>query len=169
MRRPRMRFFARSSSVKPRRVRVQWRSMSSHAGPAVAIAIAVAACGGGGPDEPPECIDPADPAISTACAPLYPPTFDNIYTMTIALKCQGSSCHSARGDRGDLTMSTIDGAYTELLQADLMRVVAGDVSCSEVAIRITSTRAGIKMPPGISLSPAEQCSILQWIENGAQR
>jgi hypothetical protein len=135
---------------------------------ALALALATAACGH--EESPPlECIDPATPALDTSCMPLYQPTFDNIYTMTIAPKCVGSGCHSDGGNRGGLGMSSIDGAYADLMDADQMRVVPGDPACSEMIIRTTATDPSIKMPPGVSLLPAEKCALVQWVANGAAR
>ena len=135
---------------------------------AAALALATGACGG--EESPPlECIDPATPALDTSCMPLYTPTFANIHANTLVPKCVGSGCHSNGGNRGGLSMSTIDGAYADLLDAEQMRVVPGDPSCSEMIIRTTATDASIKMPPGVSLLAAEKCVLVQWVANGAPR
>jgi hypothetical protein len=134
----------------------------------VALALASGACGPGEEDPPLECIDPATPALDTSCMPLYPPTFDNIYNMTLRPKCVGSGCHGG-GGQGGLGMSTIDGAYAELLEAEQLRVVPGDPACSEMIIRTTASEQAIKMPPGVSLLAAEKCALVQWVANGALR
>jgi hypothetical protein len=143
--------------------------MSSRA--VLLAAIAVAGCGPGGEDPPLDCIDPMTPAISTTCAPLYVPTFDNVYTMTLAPKCAGTgaACHSASGNKGEMTLSSIDRAYEELLEPEQTRVVPGDPACSEMIIRTTASDQSIKMPPGTSLSMPEKCALVQWVANGAQR
>jgi hypothetical protein len=135
-----------------------------------ALALAAVACGPGGEDPPLECIDPATPALDTSCMPLYEPTFANIHAMTLAPKCAGtgSGCHAGGGQAG-LGMSSIEGAYADLLEPEQMRVVPGDPACSEMIIRTTATEQAIKMPPGVSLLPAEKCSLVQWVANGALR
>lgn len=134
-------------------------------GAPVVLAWAVAACGGGDPDL--EC----DTQVTAACAPLYPPTFDNVYTMTLAPHCGSGarSCHSDAGKKGGMTFATIDDAYAALTAAGQDRVIAGDPACSIMIIRTNTTRPTIQMPPGSQLGAAERCSLVQWVAGGALR
>jgi hypothetical protein len=111
--------------------------------------------------------------ISTECAPLYAPTFDQIYARTLAPTCAqpGMDCHGSAGVQGGLFFTTPDSAYSLLLgHADgHARVIPNDPACSILVERIEASDASRLMPPGAPLSPAEQCSIIQWISQGAQR
>jgi hypothetical protein len=129
----------------------------------VATALPVlAACPG--PAEPPACttLDTIDPAT---CAPLYPPTYANVYAQTIARSCGGnrSACHSASG-RSNMSLTDASTAYTSLLDG---RVMPADAPCSELVVRVTGVGEDYQMPKGSALSAAEQCAIAQWVANGA--
>jgi hypothetical protein len=129
------------------------------------VALVVGGCGG---DDPPlEC----NTQVSAACAPLYPPTFENVYSMTLVPKCGSGarSCHSDSGMKGGMTFSTIDNAYAALLEPGQDRVIPGDPSCSVMIIRTHSLDFSIKMPPGSSLQAPELCALVQWVANGAER
>lgn len=116
-----------------------------------------------------------DPCIeaSVECTPLYEPTFDEIFTRTLAPSCgvEGSSCHSADGARAGLIFEDPDQAYDLLLgqSGSEPRVIPGDADCSVLSVRVSSSNLGRQMPPGEPLSSGEQCAIIQWIANGAQR
>lgn len=131
---------------------------------AVAVLAAGApACGGGH-----ECVD-----VDLACDPLYPPTFDNVFTTTLLPKCgaEGNACHSIEGHRNGLVFADIDDAYDELLglTEDGARLVPSDASCSEMIMRISATDPDYLMPPGQPLSPEERCALTLWVANGAER
>lgn len=105
----------------------------------------------------------------TACTPLYPPTFDNIYARTLEPSCgvSGSSCHSSDGAKAGLVFADPDDAYAALLDG---RVEPDDPSCSLLVKRIESTDRGFKMPPGSrEMADGERCAIEQWIADGAAR
>ena len=126
------------------------------------VCVAAAGC----PSEPP----PACKMVDTACTNLgYQPTFPNVYTETIAKSCgtDKSSCHSAAGRAGGLSMATQDEAYDNLLQ--LGRVKPGDPSCSEMIVRTDSPGKDYQMPPGDPLTPEERCAIIHWVQMGAMR
>lgn len=129
------------------------------------VALVVGACGG--EDPPLEC----NTQVTTACAPLYPPTFENVYTMTLRPHCGAGarSCHSDSGMKGGMSFDTIDGAYDALLEPGQDRVIPSDPACSVMIIRTHATDFSIKMPPGSSLPAAELCALVQWVANGAER
>jgi len=140
-------------------VRLMWPTAT------LALALVVSACGGGTP--PLEC----NTEVTETCATLYPPTFDNVYTMTLAPHCGSGarSCHSDAGMKGGMTFSTIDNAYASLLEPGRDRVIPGDPMCSVMIIRTHSPDFSVKMPPGSSLPAAEQCALVQWVAQGALR
>jgi hypothetical protein len=111
-----------------------------------------------------ECV-----TVSTACDPLYAPTFDEVHARTLVTSCAtaGAACHGAEGGRGGLVLSDREGAYGALVEAG--RVVSGDPGCSELVARLVSTDPDVQMPPGAPLSDAERCAIVQWIADGAAR
>ena len=84
----------------------------------------------------------------------------------IASCAVGSTCHSAAGDRGGLTLTSAQGAYDELVGEE--RVIPGDAGCSDMIQRILSD-GDDAMPPGSPLSEAERCALIQWVANGAER
>lgn len=115
------------------------------------------------------------PELDRACTPLYEPTFDMIYENRIGATCgsaqTGGSCHGAAGKMGGLDMSSAELAYDHLLGIadDRARVKPGDPECSELMRRLESKDASYAMPPGAPLSAAERCSIMLWIDRGAER
>jgi len=123
--------------------------------------LAVAPPAGCTNDPPPSCI-----TVDTTCAPLYAPTFDNVYTMTLQNTCgsQRSSCHSAAGKQGGMSFEDPQHAYTALLAG---RVMPGNPGCSKMVVRTSSPGASYQMPPGDPLSPPERCALIQWIAAGA--
>jgi cytochrome c551/c552 len=112
-------------------------------------------------DPPPACI-----AVEPTCAPLYEPTFDNVYTHTLRDTCGSmlSSCHSAAGKQGGMSFEDEAHAYAALLGG---RVVPGNPGCSKMIVRTDSPGAGYQMPPGDPLSEPERCALIQWVLAGA--
>lgn len=133
----------------------------------IALATALLGCTKSDPSD--GCVD----GLSTQCSPLYPPTFDDIYTRTLHPTCaqEGSSCHSSQGMMGGLVFEDEDTAYDLLLgRVDgRARVEPGDPSCSLIVEHLESTDPSFVMPPGAPLSDAEKCAFIQWIAMGAQR
>lgn len=123
---------------------------------------ALAGCPGS--EQPPMCI-----TVDTNCAPLYTPTFTNVYANTLRTSCgsTNNSCHSAAGAQGGLSFADEQTAYDGLMRAG--RVVAGDPGCSEMIVRTGSPGTDYEMPPGTPLSAPTQCALIQWVANGAQR
>jgi hypothetical protein len=118
-------------------------------------ALFAAACGD-------QCVTP-QPA---SCAPLYQPTFDNVYTMTLNKTCAqpGTDCHAVASPTNKmLVFENVDLAYMELMS----RVKTGDPSCSLLVERLEKQPY---MPPGDQPLPAaERCAIESWIRMGAAR
>ena len=109
-------------------------------------ALAITSCTN---DTPPACVGSA----SATCSPLYtPPTFDNVYNMTIQNSCgsQRASCHTAGGASG-LSMADEATAYANLIGRNY--VEPGDAACSEMIVRITSVGAAYQMPQGPCEAP----------------
>lgn len=132
---------------------------------AAPLAIFAAACG---PAPSASCVEGLDTAT---CKPLYDPTFDNVYSHTLAKTCalSGSSCHAPEGGMGGLALDSADSAYEQLTSGKSPRVIGGDAPCSLLVERIESEDEGTQMPPGSPLSDPERCAIEQWIQNGAKR
>lgn len=116
----------------------------------------------GCPDDELVCVE-----VDLSCAPLYPPTWENVVQTTLVPKCGTGNgvCHSATGHRGGLVLSDPSTAHANLLNGGYL--VPGDVSCSELTQRIFSTSSSLVMPRGAPLPPAERCSIAQWVAAGA--
>jgi len=114
-----------------------------------------------GEDTPPACV-----TVDTSCAPLYTPTFDNVYAMTLEPGCGSdrASCHSATGRKGNLSFADAATAHRELLDG---RVTPGDAACSELIVRTHSPGTAYEMPPGSPLPPAARCALVQWVQAGA--
>lgn len=112
-------------------------------------------------DPPPACI-----TVDTTCAPLYAPTFDNIYAMTLRDTCgsQRVSCHSAASRSGGMSFEDQAHAFDALRSG---RVMPGDPACSKMIVRTDSPGASYQMPPGDPLSAAERCVLIQWVLAGA--
>jgi hypothetical protein len=127
------------------------------------LLLVVCVLAAGCPSEPP----PACKMINTDCAEGYVPTFPNVYNNTIKGSCgtDDSSCHSASGRAGGLSMATMDEAFANLHQLGLVK--AGDASCSEMIVRTDSPGTDYQMPPGDPLSPEERCALIKWVQMGA--
>jgi hypothetical protein len=110
--------------------------------------------------------------LDLTCAPLYDPTFDQVYTRTLKPTCalSGASCHASEGAMGGLVFADADSAYAALLGEGgaKPRVLAGDAACSLLIERLDATSAKV-MPPGAPLADAERCAVARWIQNGAKR
>lgn len=116
-------------------------------------------------EEPPTCTTPP-PA---SCAPLYEPTFTQIFTRTLQPSCglSGSSCHADDGRQGGLVFVREQESYDLLVAKGKVR--PGDPSCSDLMVRLLSSDPFARMPPGKALDPGAQCAIRLWIEAGAKR
>jgi hypothetical protein len=127
----------------------------------LAAALAASPLAGCTQDPPPPCV-----TVNTSCAPLYQPTFDNIYTMTLRDTCGSAraSCHSAAGRSGGMSFEDESHAYAALLAG---RVAPGDPGCSKIVVRTSSPGAPYQMPPGDPLGEAERCALIQWVQAGA--
>jgi hypothetical protein len=128
------------------------------------LALACALGGFPGEDQPPMCI-----TVDTSCAPLYTPTFTNVYNMTLRTSCgsTNNSCHSASGAQGGLSFADEQTAFDGLMRGG--RVAPGDPGCSEMIVRTSSPGTDYEMPPGSPLSEPTRCALIQWVANGAQR
>jgi hypothetical protein len=126
------------------------------------VALAVLSLAGC-PAQPPACTT----VDTTTCQELYEPTWDNVYSMTIAVSCGSdrSACHSDSGRSGGMTFANKDTSYTELL--DGRRVKPGDPGCSLMVVRIEGVGTDYQMPQGDPLSAPERCAIAKWVEAGA--
>lgn len=104
-----------------------------------------------------------------SCAPLYTPTFHELFTRTLAPTCglPGSSCHGSDGRQHGLAFVDEQEAYDLLTSKGLVH--AGDPACSEMMFRVMSSDPNENMPPGKALDPGAKCVIRQWIANGAKR
>ncbi len=110
--------------------------------------------------------------VEPTCAPLYEPTYTNVFTMTLEPKCSVSNaCHAGPAPRAGLDLSDPDAAYDGLTGGADPLVVPGDGSCSVMVQRVGSTASSLQMPPGNDgrLSDAEVCALQRWIEDGALR
>jgi hypothetical protein len=138
---------------------------------AVASASSVVACG----DDPAPasvraCADVAAAKASPSCTPLYEPTYANVFDKTLKPTCakSGVSCHASTGRQGGLAFDDADESHKLLLETT-QAVRAGDPACSALVGRIVASDGKVRMPPGRSLEPSEQCSVIQWIASGAKR
>lgn len=135
------------------------------------------ACQGGGDGDdagPPACVE----FDAAACTPQFPAEFDRLFDEVLLPICgvQGGACHGnadAAGAPGGLVLDTDrDASHTRLVQAREPGpfVVAGDVACSPLAVRVNTDDPLYLMPPGESgLSPGQACALAQWIDAGAMR
>jgi len=125
------------------------------------VAVLAAGLTAGCTDSPPACI-----TVDTSCAPLYAPTFDNVYTMTLQNTCgsQRASCHSAVGLQGGMSFQDPQHAYAALLAG---RVMPGNPGCSLMIVLTDSPGASYQMPPGDPLTEPERCALIQWVLAGA--
>jgi hypothetical protein len=124
------------------------------------LAVLSAALAGCPDSGPPSCV-----TVETSCMPLYEPTFENVYNMTLRSGCGGGldACHSAIG-RGKMSLADPVAAHASLLDG---RVEPGDPGCSEVIVRTDAPGEDYQMPPGVTLGAAERCSLILWVQAGA--
>lgn len=122
----------------------------------LAALVLLAACG----DPELTCVE-----VDLSCAPLYPPSWDNVLANTLIPSCGTGNgvCHSSTGARGGLVLDQPATARAALARY----VTPGDVACSEVTMRIFSTEPSLRMPRGGQLPAAEACAIAQWVAAGA--
>lgn len=129
------------------------------------LGLGSAACGGDATEAA------GDPACSDAgiesCTPLYPPTFDEIYTRRLAPTCAAAAACHGPGGQSRLAFGTADEAYAALV--DDGRVVPGAAACGALVERLTTAEPTEMMPPGAPLSSDELCAIRAWIAGGAGR
>ena len=112
----------------------------------------------------------------TQCAPLYPPTYRNVFERTFVPGCAANSgaCHkdsNALGAQANgLAFADAEASYDILVNhgSPAAFVTPGDGLCSPLLERLDSGDASLLMPPGAPLDPREQCSIARWIDNGAE-
>lgn len=125
--------------------------------------LAAAVLLGGCPSDPPPACTTV--AIDPSCAPLYTPTYANVYERTLKTGCGGNrnSCHSANG-AGEISFADSASAYAELLDG---RVSPGDPACSELIVRTHGLGEDYQMPPGGALIASERCALVQWVLAGA--
>lgn len=132
-----------------------------------AVAIVLAALGplACQPDDEEGCA-----TVQLDCAPQYEPTFDNVFEHTLRPTCGvgAGSCHATEGAKAGLVFEDPDEAFALLTGGSAPAVVGGDAACSTLAVRLIAP-AEDAMPPGAPLDEPEQCAILQWIDQGAQR
>jgi hypothetical protein len=129
----------------------------------VLLAGLVAGCEGGD-----ICFDD----VSADCDPQYEPTFDNVFTNTLAPSCaKAGACHASGSAAGGLTFETAAGSHA-LLVGDIdgvARALPNDPACSVLVQRLETGEADLQMPPDGQLPAAERCAIIQWVQNGAKR
>ena len=116
---------------------------------------------------------PACITVDTSCAPLYSPTFDNVYANTLSVSCgsTNSSCHNGAGPSG-MSFATEAEAYSQLLlkskyEPSRFRVEPGNAACSVMIVRTDSPGASYQMPIGTALMASERCALVQWVQEGA--
>lgn len=127
---------------------------------AVAVGLGAHALAGCGGDDGESCV-----SVPTTCTPQYDPTFDEVYTNTLATSCALSGCHGGDGGSTGFGMgATADEAYDAVSQ----RVTAGDPGCSVLVDHLEPDGIG-DMPPGTVLADEERCSVRTWIADGASR
>jgi hypothetical protein len=134
----------------------------------LAAALCACSCDGGADDgNVPACVS----RDASACMPLYEPSWDRVFTETIAPRCgtPGTACHgqaSAAGAGGGLVVSDMAATHAALLDGGF--VVASDEACSELMVRLDTSDAALRMPPGAqALDEPERCAVARWIADGA--
>jgi hypothetical protein len=138
------------------------------------LGLAIVAAATGCSDPPLDCVQ----GLDVTCAPLYPPTFDNMFRDTLIPKCStgGGSCHTPEGHQADLAFDELDpdAAYHQLMMnstvhPDRERIAPGDPSCSVMIERVYSSAKRWHMPRGSNLADNERCAMVQWVAQGALR
>jgi hypothetical protein len=128
---------------------------------AAVATLALAGCPG---EDELTCITP-----EPTCAPLYPPTWDNVFNTTLLPKCGtgGSGCHEGNNAQGGLRLDESDIAYAHLTSPAHDYVLLADPGCSQLLQRVYTSSSSLRMPRGSALSEAERCSLQQWVLAGA--
>ncbi len=114
-------------------------------------------------DLPATCAATYDP-------PLYQTIYDNILHPTCATGT--GTCHTSDAAMGGLVFENADTAYGLLLGTNggKVRVIPGNPACSLLIERLASSDPNFHMPPGPNSIPAgDECTIVRWIQAGAQR
>jgi hypothetical protein len=140
-------------------------------GSALALSLLSSSCGDDDDAPPPRACANVAPTLSNpTCTPLYEPSYANVFAKTLQPTCakSGVSCHASTGRQGGLSFEDADEAYGLMLDTT-QAVRPGEPSCSAIVARIVALDGNVRMPPGRSLDAAEQCSVIQWIANGAKR
>lgn len=117
------------------------------------------------------CLADVSRECDLAFSPTYDAFFDNLLGRTCGASSTGGSCHGPEGGMAGLFLHDRDMAYDYLL-GDVdgrARVVPSDPECSVLVQRITSEDPDFAMPPGAPLIAEERCSIVRWIDMGAER
>jgi hypothetical protein len=124
------------------------------------------ACGSDDEETEPGCID-----VPATCDAQITPEYPQLYQQIFRSCAQAGACHAADNPQGGLDFSDIDRSYALLrgLEGGRPRVEPGNPGCGKLVVRTHSVGKPWQMPPGTPLTPFEQCSIRQWIENGAAR
>ncbi|MBC8072855.1 MAG: hypothetical protein IAG13_31325 [Deltaproteobacteria bacterium] len=135
----------------------------------------ITGCNGddGGDDDGalPECIE----FDATACAPLYQPTYANVFAQTLQPDCAtgGGACHANPDALGaaEHGLFFTEASQTHALLLDDLGddtfVRPGDASCGVMTVRLRTEDDLLRMPTGSMLLDTELCSVLQWIDAGA--
>jgi hypothetical protein len=136
------------------------------------------ALGGCEPEPEPQLPDCVELSFDIdSCAPLYQPTFDNVWTSSLDGVCDtaGGSCHGkedAAGAVNGLVLADPDGAHAALMgEVDGRPFVdVADPACSVLMVRLAVDDDGFRMPPGeFARTDAELCAIAKWMADGAER
>jgi hypothetical protein len=128
---------------------------------AACAAVALAGCPG---NDELTCIE-----VEPTCAPLYPPTWENVFTNTLERKCGtgGSGCHEGASAQGGLRLDDSLAAYNALISPAHDYVLLTDPGCSQLLTRVYTTSSSLRMPRGSNLPEAERCALQQWVLAGA--
>jgi hypothetical protein len=130
------------------------------------------------PEPEPELPDCVELSFDVeTCAPLYQPTFDNVWTSSLDGNCTsfGSACHAdseASGAKNGLVFADADGAHVALMGESEGRPLVDpeDPACSVLMVRLAVDIDRFRMPPGRDPLPEnELCAIAKWMAEGAER
>ncbi len=117
--------------------------------------------------------EPVCAEVSAECAPLYEPTFENVFDITLSQRCAvaGGVCHAAEGAQAGIVFVDIDDSYDLLTGGAGGRVLVDPAAlgCGTLLSRVAADDPARTMPPNAPLSEAERCSIIQWVAAGAVR
>ena len=109
------------------------------------------------------CVAEPEPDCTAAYAGSYALVYEN--TITRSCSVGGGACHGVDDPLNGLSLVGEDASLQALLDGGW--VIPGEVSCSELFVRIADHGHPGAMPPGAPLSEEETCAIGQWIEQGA--